>query len=122
MALIWIISAEYLGDYRLKLTFNDGAVKIFDGKDIISKPLYQVLQSQAIFLSSPQVHPILLLDDIFDKLDSERVERILQLASSDRFGQIFITDTDRQHLSSLIANAPSATLFTVHAGTITQQS
>ena len=49
MALICIISAEYLGDYRLKLTFNDGAVKIFDGKDIISKPLYQVLQSQAIF-------------------------------------------------------------------------
>ena len=49
MALIWIISAEHLGDYCLKLTFNDGAVKIFDGKDIISKPLYQVLQSQATF-------------------------------------------------------------------------
>ena len=49
MALIWIISAEYLGDYLLKLTFNDGAVKIFDGKDIITKPLYQVLQSQAVF-------------------------------------------------------------------------
>ena len=49
MGLVWIISAEYLVDYRLKLTFNDGAVKIFDGKDIISKPLYQVLQSQAIF-------------------------------------------------------------------------
>ena len=49
MALIWIISAEYLGEYRLKLTFNDGAVKIFDGKDIITKPLYQVLQSQAVF-------------------------------------------------------------------------
>lgn len=49
MTLIWITSAEYLGDYRLKLTFNDGAVKIFDGKDIVKKPLYQSLQSLSTF-------------------------------------------------------------------------
>lgn len=47
--LIWIASAKYLGDYRLQLTFNDGAVKVFDGKEMVTKPLYQALQSHKVF-------------------------------------------------------------------------
>ena len=48
--------------------------------------------------------PILLLDDIFDKLDSSRVTRIMQLVSrSNDFGQIFITDTNREHLDETLA-------------------
>jgi DNA replication and repair protein RecF len=47
--------------------------------------------------------PILLLDDIFDKLDAERVEQIIQLASDDRFGQLFITDTNRKYLDRILA-------------------
>lgn len=46
--------------------------------------------------------PILLLDDIFDKLDAQRVERIVDVVSSDRFGQIFITDTNRTHLDEIM--------------------
>ncbi|MDO4802630.1 MAG: DNA replication and repair protein RecF [Prevotellaceae bacterium] len=46
--------------------------------------------------------PILLLDDIFDKLDSQRVEQIIKIVSSDDFGQIFITDTNRQHLDEIL--------------------
>lgn len=46
--------------------------------------------------------PILLLDDLFDKLDSERVERIIRLVVSDEFGQIFITDTNRKYLDEII--------------------
>ncbi|MCQ2310285.1 MAG: DNA replication and repair protein RecF [Paludibacteraceae bacterium] len=61
--------------------------------------------------------PILLLDDIFDKLDSERVERIITLVRSDRFGQIFITDTDRQHLTQLLGNT-DARIFHVEKGII----
>ncbi len=49
MNLIWITSAKYLGAYRLQLTFNDGAVKIFDGKDMVSQPLYRALQSLSVF-------------------------------------------------------------------------
>jgi DNA replication and repair protein RecF len=41
-------------------------------------------------------NPILLLDDIFDKLDKNRVKQIINLVSSDNFGQIFISDTDKQ--------------------------
>lgn len=46
--------------------------------------------------------PILLLDDIFDKLDSTRVEQIVKLVSEDSFGQIFITDTNRDHLDEIL--------------------
>ncbi len=47
--------------------------------------------------------PLLLLDDIFDKLDARRVERIMTLvADPGRFGQIFITDTNRKHLDEIV--------------------
>jgi len=49
--------------------------------------------------------PLLLLDDIFDKLDSQRVEQIVRLVSSDSFGQIFITDTNRDHLDQILSNS-----------------
>ena len=48
--------------------------------------------------------PLLLLDDIFDKLDAERVEQIVKLVSGSHFGQIFITDTNRDHLDSILAS------------------
>lgn len=46
--------------------------------------------------------PILLLDDIFDKLDAQRVEQIVKLVASDQFGQIFITDTNRDHIDRIL--------------------
>ena len=46
--------------------------------------------------------PILLLDDIFDKFDKERVEEIIRLVSDEQFGQIFITDTNPQRLREII--------------------
>lgn len=49
-----------------------------------------------------KMYPILLLDDIFDKLDSIRVEQIVKLVASDFFGQIFITDTNREHLDHIL--------------------
>lgn len=47
--------------------------------------------------------PILLLDDIFDKLDAGRVSCIVDYVSGDEFQQIFITDTNRDHLDSILA-------------------
>lgn len=46
--------------------------------------------------------PILLLDDIFDRLDAQRVERIVNLVSGDSFGQTFVTDTNRDHLDKIL--------------------
>ena len=50
--------------------------------------------------------PILLLDDIFDKLDATRVEQIVRLVSGEDFGQIFITDTNRDHLDQILRLVP----------------
>ena len=46
--------------------------------------------------------PILLLDDIFDKFDAERVEQIIKLVGNHRFGQIFITDTHQSRLQDIL--------------------
>ena len=46
--------------------------------------------------------PLLLLDDIFDKLDASRVEQIIKLVAGDNFGQIFITDTNREHIDEIL--------------------
>ena len=46
--------------------------------------------------------PILLLDDIFDRLDGDRVEQIIRLVAGQNFGQIFITDTNREYLDRII--------------------
>ncbi len=48
--------------------------------------------------------PILLLDDIFDKLDDDRVGKLMELVSQDNFGQIFITDTHHERLLSIFEN------------------
>lgn len=48
--------------------------------------------------------PILLLDDIFDKFDAERVEQIIRLVGNHRFGQIFITDTHQSRLQEILSS------------------
>ena len=76
--------------------------------------------AQCLYLSqrTNATKPILLLDDIFDRLDSERVERIVQMVQGDDFGQIFITDTDRQHLSEILRPNENARIFHVENGHI----
>ena len=98
-----------LGEYPLKRVGSQGQQKSY---------LLAMKLGQAIFLGKP----ILLLDDIFDKLDQERVERIIRLVSSNRFGQIFITDTDRQHLTSMLETMSDiAIVFQVTNGTFEEK-
>lgn len=54
----------------------------------------------------PDNLPILLLDDIFDKLDEERVQKIVELVSDARFGQIFLSDTNRKYLDQMLKGLP----------------
>ncbi|MCS6905420.1 MAG: DNA replication and repair protein RecF [Bacteroidia bacterium] len=57
--------------------------------------------------------PILLLDDVFDKLDEERIARIIKLFPTYLRGQIFITDTSLQRLSSILINFSSTYFVTI---------
>lgn len=75
----------------------------------------------AILSYAMQVKPILLLDDIFDKLDEQRVSSIISLVSTEDFGQIFITDTNRKYLDKIIeAQGGNYHLFEAKNGIITQ--
>lgn len=67
--------------------------------------------------------PLLLLDDIFDRLDASRVEQIIRLVSGDAFGQIFITDVNRGHLDRILASATGDyKLFAVADGVVQEHT
>lgn len=102
--------ATHLGQYSMRRLGSQGQVKSFT--IALRLAIHDYLHK------SSGLTPILLLDDIFDKLDSERVARIMEIVSShDGFGQIFITDTNREHLDETLArvNGPSK-LFHVESG------
>lgn len=84
-----------LNDYPMRQTGSQGQCKTYT---------IALRFAQFDFLKANNATvPILLLDDIFDRLDACRVERIINVVSSDRFGQIFITDTNRTHLDEIVA-------------------
>ena len=65
--------------------------------------------------------PLLLLDDIFDKLDAMRMEQIIKLVAGDSFGQIFITDTNREHLDRILHKVGSDfCMFRVERGAVSR--
>jgi len=65
------------------------------------------------------VSPILLLDDLFDKLDMLRVEQLLRLVSSDFFGQIFITDSNKVRISNILDEIAGESLsFEIENGVV----
>jgi len=85
-----------LGDYLIRKIGSQGQNKTY----LIALKLAQfrfLLQRNASV-------PVLLLDDIFDKLDANRVERIIQLVTKEEFGQIFVTDTNRKFLDEILSD------------------
>jgi len=66
--------------------------------------------------------PILLLDDIFDKLDDNRVEQIINLVNEDNFGQVFITDTQHQRIERIFKEGDiDHKIFSVVNGKVTSK-
>lgn len=64
--------------------------------------------------------PLLLLDDIFDKLDDRRTRKLMQMVSAHDFGQIFITDTSRDRIRTIFEEIKVAVrIFDVEQGNIT---
>lgn len=101
-----------LGGYPLKRTGSQGQQKSF--LTALKLAVFEFIKAKR------GVAPILLLDDIFDKFDQQRVERILQLVSGDRFGQIFITDTHPERMEQMLRSVSTAfRLFDVAKNQIT---
>ncbi len=69
------------------------------------------------------ISPILLFDDIFDKLDESRVEQLMTLVSDESFGQVFVTDTHIERLENLFRKVGGDTrIFQVEDGNISKVS
>lgn len=67
------------------------------------------------------IRPILLLDDVFDKLDLMRVERLIELVSGEHFGQIFLTDSNKVRIENIITQITTEhKLFSVESGEISE--
>ena len=101
-----------LGDYPIKKEGSQGQNKTY---------LIALKLAQFDFLRRTGSHttPLLLLDDIFDKLDASRVEQIVKLVAGDKFGQIFITDTNRDHLDRIMQKIEGEyKVFSVEDGAI----
>lgn len=66
-----------------------------------------------------ELKPILLLDDIFDKLDRNRVQRLMDLVSSDFFGQVLVTDTDEERIRQTFSeNNLKGKMYRIDQGTV----
>ncbi|MEA3505061.1 MAG: DNA replication/repair protein RecF [Bacteroidota bacterium] len=82
-----------IGDYPIKKFGSQGQQKSF----VIAIKLAQFEYTRKI----KGFKPILLFDDIFDKLDNNRVEKLIMLVSKNSFGQVFITDTQKERIEYL---------------------
>lgn len=102
-----------LGDFPIKREGSQGQNKTY---------LVALKLAQFDFLKrTGSTVPLLLLDDIFDKLDASRVEQIIKLVAGDSFGQIFITDTNREHLDRILHKVGSDyKMFRVEQGEVSE--
>jgi len=101
-----------LGGHQMKREGSQGQHKTF----VIALKLAQF---DFLKRTNTKTTPLLLLDDIFDKLDAQRVEQIVSLVAGNEFGQIFITDTNRDHLDQILsASSHDYKIFYVENGEI----
>jgi len=103
-----------LNDFPIKKTGSQGQNKTF----FVSMKLAQF----HFLLETTKNKPLLLLDDIFDRLDSSRVEEIIKLVLENEFGQIFISDTNRKSLDKMLEKTAYTDyhLYSVKNGYINQ--
>lgn len=101
-----------LGGHPMRLTASQGQRKTYTIALRLAQFDFMAQQSATT--------PLLLLDDIFDRLDATRVENIMHVVAGERFGQIFITDTNRDHLDSILARmSGNHAIFAVDSGNVT---
>jgi DNA replication and repair protein RecF len=80
---------------------------------------FELLAAKPQPSSSPATKPLLLLDDIFDRLDDKRIARLLQLVADQTFGQVFLTDTNLARTDQALAGVGSdIQRFEVRGGSV----
>lgn len=104
----------------LNFSVNDMPMKKFGSQGQQKSFLIALKLAQYSFLQLKKgFKPLLLLDDIFDKLDDKRIKKLMQMVSHDDFGQIFITDTSRERIEGIFASiGMELTTFEVKKGVV----
>lgn len=92
-----------IAGYPLKKFGSQGQQKSF----VIALKLAQF----QIFLTHKKTKPVLLLDDIFDKLDDNRIEKLMKLVADHRFGQLFITDARPERSKAILSEIDAESRF-----------
>lgn len=96
-----------VGPHRddLKFSMDGQPLKKFASQGQLKSFLLALRLAQyEVLRREKDTDPILLLDDIFDKLDERRVQHLISLLLHRRFGQIFITDTQRNRMENILKN------------------
>jgi len=103
-----------IGGYPLKKFGSQGQQKSF----VIAVKLAQFEFTKKL----KGFKPVLLFDDIFDKLDDHRVQQLIKLVSENNFGQVFITDTQHQRITRLFDNIEiDHRIFLVNGGEVSSE-
>lgn len=91
----------------LVLTLKESPIKKLGSQGQQKSYLVALKLAQFDFLKEVSgIQPLLLLDDVFDKFDRDRVKQIMLLVADNHFGQIFITDTHPDRLQEILAGLP----------------
>ncbi|MCE3227900.1 MAG: recombination protein RecF [Bacteroidetes bacterium] len=87
----------------LEFTINNFSLKKFASQGQQKSYLLALKLAQFEFIKEQKnTKPLLLLDDIYDKLDEERFTKLIEMVSGDDFGQVFITDTHPERMNELL--------------------
>lgn len=102
-----ILTRTTVGIHKDDLNFqiNDYLLRKFGSQGQLKSFVLALKLAQYDFLKKNHAtNPILLMDDIFDKLDEGRVKQLIQLILEKNFGQVFITDTHENRVEEIIKN------------------
>jgi DNA replication and repair protein RecF len=102
-----------INDQPLKSFGSQGQQKSF----VISLKLAQF----DLIKNKKGIKPILLLDDIFDKLDDQRITRLMEMVAEDSFGQLFVTDARIKRADEVLSRLKSdVKVFTISQGKVSE--
>lgn len=119
-SMIAVIGLAQQNDYRMQRTtrgihrddllfkFNDLDLKQFGSQGQKKSFLFGLKLAQYRYLCAFQPQkPLLLLDDVFEKLDQSRIEALLEIIQGEDFGQVVLTDTDADRVRRAFGNHPA---------------
>lgn len=87
----------------LDFTLNGFSLRKFASQGQQKSYLLALKLAQFEFIKEQKnINPLLLLDDVYDKLDEQRFTKLLELVSGEKFGQVFITDTHPDRMNDLL--------------------